>query len=838
MNAPRDDFWITVEAVVDAALQVPPSDRARLLDERCGGDLLLRAEIESLLSSHESAGAFLHDHPLDVAGLAVPPDLRGRTIGAFRLVDKIGEGGMGVVYRAERTSGDFTQRVAVKLLDAPVRDTDALRRFRSERQILASLSHPHIVTLVDGGLTGEGQPYLVMEHVDGVPITTYAAKRTLGLDERLRLFQQVCGAVQDAHQNGVVHRDLKPGNILVTADGIPKVLDFGLAKLVDASGAAIDATATGLLRPLTPNYASPEQLRGLSVTTVSDIYSLGVLLYELIAGVRCYDVTERSLEEIFRIVVEEEPRRPSAAIADAALPYDRHRLKGDLDTVVLKAMAKEPARRYGSARELSDDIGRHLAGRPVVARELSLGYAAAKLARRHRAAVTAAAVSLVALFAVLGVSLWQTRIAVRERHRADERFNDVRRLANTLIFKIHDGVAPLAGSTPVRQMIVGEALTYLERLSGDSGVDSVLRLELAKGYVRVGEVQGKPSVSNLGDRQGALASLRKAIALLRPLSLDGSVGRDATLDLVRANLSLSTTANFAGNSSEAIAAAREALAVSEGITRAKPNDGEAEALLASSEFQMALSLGPPDSLPHWIRAGEIFESLFAARPGDVGRRRNVALVQKYLGDYFFNQKDFERSLRHHLRALDLDERRLENDASNRQAQFDLAISLSNVASVEASIGRAAEAAARFERSLQMRHQLLASDPQDVLAQSRVAWVHSRLGPLYARLGRNVEARDHARRAVAVGEDMAAIDQAHRQLLSDYLLGLGDVERSLGDHRGACRSFRRAHTIATELSATAGTLRPDTGLVVSRVLKAAARALEACSPLTKPENSLN
>ncbi len=299
------------------------SRRASFLSHRCAGRPELRAEVESLIAAHERSDRFLGLATRTSAPSPDPETLRddrGRTVGQFRLIEKIGEGGMAVVYRAERVDGEFVQRVAVKLIDLPLRKADALRRFRAERQILASLNHSNIVTLLDAGVTGDGQAYLAMELVDGVPVTTHCADRRLALEDRLRLFRNVCGAVQDAHQHGVVHRDLKPGNILVTADGVPKILDFGVAKLTEAVGPESDPTLTGALRPLTPNYASPEQVRGLPVTTVSDIYALGVLLYELLTGVRPYETAGKTLEELLHLVGDEEPPRPSARPGRASSP--------------------------------------------------------------------------------------------------------------------------------------------------------------------------------------------------------------------------------------------------------------------------------------------------------------------------------------------------------------------------------------------------------------------------------------------------------------------------------------------------------------------------------------
>src|SRR3990172_3227388 len=280
------DFGDELPELFADAVELAPSERASFLSDRCGGRPDLQAEIESLLAAHDGSPRFLHLDADSGATEGDPlafPDERGRTVGQFRLLEKIGEGGMAVVYRAERVDGEFAQRVAVKLIDLPLRDAAALRRFRAERQILATLHHPNIVTLLDAGMT-DGQAYLVMELVDGATVTNHCIERSLALPGRLQLFRDVCAAVHEAHQRGVVHRDLKPANILVTPDGVPKILDFGVAKLLDTPGRESEPTMTGVPRLLTPNYASPEQVRGLPVTTVSDIYALGVLLYELLAG--------------------------------------------------------------------------------------------------------------------------------------------------------------------------------------------------------------------------------------------------------------------------------------------------------------------------------------------------------------------------------------------------------------------------------------------------------------------------------------------------------------------------------------------------------------------------
>ena len=417
-----------------AALQAPEA-RAAFLDAACQGDAELRHEVESLLEARDEAGAFLSvpvgvDAGLVGAETAVP---EGRQIGRYRIQDLIAQGGMGTVYRAVRDDDAFRQTVALKLMRGGAASADAERRFRQERQILARLQHPHIATILDGGATDEGQPYLVMEYVEGRPITAYCDEQGLDARARLAMFTTVCAAVHYAHQNLVVHRDLKPANILVTADGSPKLLDFGIAKLLALGPGPGTAPTATLLPMMTPEYASPEQVRGGAVTTASDVYSLGVLLYELLTGRRPYTLRTDSLEEIVRSVCETDPQPPSSVARTHAATGEGTRarpsaseLRGDLDTIVLKALRKEPARRYLSVLELGEDVRRHLDGRPVRARPDTLRYRAGKFVGRHRAAVGAAALVVLALLGGLAATVRQARIAERERALAQKRFHDIR----------------------------------------------------------------------------------------------------------------------------------------------------------------------------------------------------------------------------------------------------------------------------------------------------------------------------------------------------------------------------------------------------------------------------
>lgn len=412
----KSERWERIEHLFATALELDPSLREEYLAVECASDPELREEVEAMLEVAGDQDALLIESRLGVAQEAVAPaDPLGRTIGQYRVEELIGRGGMGEVYRAVRDDGEFDQRVALKIVSGVIPSSAAVGRFKTERQILARLEHPHIARLLDGGTTPAGRPYIVMELVDGVPITDYCEQRGLGLRERLELFRTVCDAVQYAHQNLVIHRDLKPSNILVSASGVVKLLDFGIAKLLEDGQDASQQTVTGALL-LTPDSAAPEQIQGGPITTATDVYGLGVLLYRLLTGRPPYGDAQPSPSELRDWILDGQPVRPSMVLEAAA----RRRVRGELDTIVLQALRKEPERRYGSASALSDDIGRYLAHEPIQALPDSAGYRLRKFIRRHRTGTAAAAMIAALVLGFAGLTTAQSRVIQGERDRAEQ----------------------------------------------------------------------------------------------------------------------------------------------------------------------------------------------------------------------------------------------------------------------------------------------------------------------------------------------------------------------------------------------------------------------------------
>ncbi len=521
--------WEQVKELFALALEQEPAERSRFLRQACAGDDRLRVEVESLLSSFDGADTFLEDCPAADLFTKQSRAIAGKKIGAYRIVREIGRGGMAVVYLGERDDQSYRKQVAIKMVKPGIDTEQILQRFRNERQTLAALDHSNIVKLLDGGSTEDGLPYLVMEYVEGLPIDQYCDLHTLSIDERLPLFRQVCSAVQYAHENLVIHRDLKPGNILIAKGGVPRLLDFGIAKLLNPGLSQVPLATLTNWRPMTPEYASPEQIRGRAITTAADVYSLGVLLFELLTGHRPYrGAVGQSLLEMERLVCETEPEKPSVVVsrmeekisADGAAPTIvapelvstqrglrptelRRRLRGDLDTIVLKAIRKEPERRYSSVEEFSKDIERYLTGMPVLARKSTIAYRGGRFLRRHKESLATALTLLILVATLVGTSQFLFQHPNPKLTDKDTVvLTDFTNTTGDAVFDetLKQALAVQLGQSPFLNIISEQKLAEALRLMGRQPSDRVSREVARQLCVRTGSkaiVSG--SISNLGE---------------------------------------------------------------------------------------------------------------------------------------------------------------------------------------------------------------------------------------------------------------------------------------------------------------------------------------------------
>ena len=698
-------------------------------------------------------------------------------LGAWRLLHAIGEGGMGMVWLAERADRAFERQVAVKII-RPGFDSAAVHgRFLLERQTLGTLEHPHIARLLDAGSTGDGRPYFVMEYVDGVPIDQWCRDQGLGLSERVALFLQVCDAVQYAHGRLVVHRDIKPGNILVDRQGQARLLDFGIAKLLpEGEGLADPGLTSASERLLTPQYAAPEQLLGQPVGITTDVYALGMLLYSLLADALPYSLAGTGPAEMQRLMCDDMPVRPSQRSRD---PRRARALRGDLDVIALMALRKEPARRYQTVEQFAADLRRWRDGLPVLAQPDSAGYRLRKFVGRNRLALAAAALVVASLVAGLAASLWQAHEAERARDLAQQRYRDVRSLATNMMFDVDGAIATLPGSVHARRLVVSRALEHLDRLSRETGDDPALLADVATGYEKIADIQGSPFDFNLGEGELALANARRALAL-RERSVGLSQGPpDDTLAaaLARSHMQLGTLVGQAqGRGDEAKAHHQQALALLRARPRASSDSGAlglayADALnlsglghfsagdteQASADHLASLALADrvlataPDTVDvaAWRRTQAVsrlqwanarwwagdkgdavivpmqeavaaFESLLAQAPGNARLIRQTAVGHAVLGDVIGYERDVGQAQPHILRALGLGGQLLSFDPANAQSRRDMARWQSLAADHRQGATYWAEAERHSREALSLMDGLIAEQPRqlDLWAEGR------------------------------------------------------------------------------------------------------------------------
>jgi tetratricopeptide (TPR) repeat protein/predicted Ser/Thr protein kinase len=822
------ECWASINSLFEEALNLPPSEREPFVRKACGDNYAVREEVLQLLAYDIGEdGDLLIALQEEAAALVADEPAEGMALGHWRVEREIGRGGMAVVYLGSRDDGAYRKQVAIKLIRRGMDTQSVVNRLRRERAILAALDHPWIARLLDGGAAPDGRPYIVMDYVEGLPITRYCDRHRLGVEARCTLLVKVCEAVAYAHRNLVVHRDLKPANIMVTEEGEPKLLDFGIAKLLTYNLEG-DGPDTRLLRPLTPEYASPEQLVGAGVGTATDVYSLGVVAYELLAGERPGPSGEKA---------------SAVALRNGKGRRWARQLSGDLDNILQMALRPEPERRYLSIGQLQADLQLHLKGLPVAAREESALYRWGKFLARNRLGVAATVAMVLILSAGVAATLWEARRAEArrieaereaavaaaaqrraesehaeaevqraraeaQREIADHRFFQVRDMAGRFLFDFHDAVAKLPGSTPVRKMVVDTGIRFYDSLVKDATGNNApanrdLLEEIARGYDRLGDVQGNPYYSNLGDVAGAVASYGKAQAI-RGKIVDGSP--EFLVDRVLGQVRIGQMLQFQSRYDESTRVLKRAIALADrsNSKTMAVRDALATAwtILADSQARAA---DYPSALVSRTAALSLRQALVRESNGSVAQLRGLSLAETRLGEHYFRLEQPEPSLPHLLAAREIDQRLLAADPGNAALTRKLRVTDLLLGSLLYGSGKhlakPGQATEILQEALRVCDRALAADPANTQAQEDLAITATALGESL-RADRDFKgARAVWEKGMGVALKLPAAS-ANDGILSQLYRRIGIAFSDEGQLEPALENLRKAeeHALAAEKNA--------------------------------------
>ncbi|MET0753491.1 MAG: serine/threonine-protein kinase [Pyrinomonadaceae bacterium] len=715
----NNENWQKLNELFAEASEMSPNERAKFAASVQNAEI--RAELESLLSAHDaSAEKFLNKNAVEISAQTLASEndsgkLIGRQIGQFKIIEEIGRGGMGAVFLAERTGADFAQKAALKLIKRGM-DTDFIvQRFQTERRILSSLNHPFIAKLFDGGTTGDGLPYFAMEYVEGKNLKEFCREENPSLDKKLKIFRQICEAVSFAHRNLIVHRDLKPSNIIVCDDETPKLLDFGIAKALDADWENTERTTTEF-RLLTPKYASPEQVRGELVGTQSDIYSLGILFREIL---------------------------------ETGAPNQKAKINRELEIIADKAAHEESPRRYASVEQFAEDIRRFQENLPILAQADSYGYRAKKFVERHRFGASAAALILLTLLAGIGATAWQFRRAQTEKKLAEQRFNDVRGLANSVIFELHDEIQNLPGSTKARKLLVEKALEYLNKLEHDAGSDANLQHEIAMAYLKIADVQGQVFEQSLLQTSEAEKNYRKALGILEKIVEAEPSNFEFRRDLALACYRFAEALRGSNNSIETLALEKRSAEIYEPLTKERPDDfdvrrrwlvarsGYADALRESGELEK--------SLPLYEQNLKDTQAAVQAAPDDVRLKRFLGIAYGGLSTARFQNDEAEKAL-----DLILELRRIAPGVPSEENSYEFrnyAVWCEGVGRMAAFLGRNELAETNAREDIRIMEKIAKDDSENLEADYDVASAHNNYADFLEKNNRWQEAFEHRQKVL-------------------------------------------------------------------------------------------
>ena len=766
--------WRAVKDMLFAALEVPTARRDQFLAAACAGDRDLEARVAALLRDNHTAGHTLEDSVRLLFGGEDRQDpLLGGCLGPYRLVRQLGEGGMGSVFLGLRDA-DFQMEVAVKVIKRGLDSSAAQAYFERERRIIAGLSHPYITRVLDGGSTADGRPYLIMEYVDGLPIDRYCDRMLPGAAGRLALFVKVCRAVDHAHRALIIHRDIKPANILVQADGTPKLLDFGIARFVEETEQAAGWTIDGQAR-MTPGYASPEQILGQSLTTATDVYSMGVLLFRLLTGRFPHRPAGTSYHQICNAVLEQEPRSPRAALADsesppALTPVSPRELSTDLEAILMKALARRPGNRYGSVAEFALDLEHLAAGRPVSARPPTLRYLARKWVVRYWPRLSLAALVLLALIALLIEARLERRRAERQRAQAEE-------LVTFMLEDLRGGLQSI-GKLSLLAQVGNKAGEYFAGLSEEERTPAIIAKHILALY-QIGEVQLENGQLDQAAQTfaGGMEQARRLVALAPNDKL-------ANLRLAHGHYWLGLVAWYRGDHEPALTAFRAYHQVARTRAEAAPDDGE------------------------WL-----LEEAYGLT--------NIGAVLLQMG-----RRD--EALDHYHRSVPIQERAMALDPTPA-VRMEMAVALSWLGLLHERAFQPAEALAWLSRANDLTAELVREDPDNDIYRERHADQLTHLGRTYHQLEDHGAARRHQERALSIYLDRLGKDPANRttrRAVLDLHHDLGRTLAELGDREGAERQYRAGLALYAERDSALSATRQ---VLIRMRIRLAAWALDGKRP---------
>lgn len=792
MTAPS---WTTVGAEFDRLASLPLEEQARELEQLRERSPELAAEVASLLEADRSD--VLPEDPVAPSLDALQP---GAVVGAYRILGELGRGGMGVVYHAKRDDGAFDREVAIKLMRPDMVSPGLTTRFLTERRVLGQLDHPAIPRLLDAGSTSRGQLFVVLEFVQGQALDAWSVGRPL--DEKIALFEQICDAVAHAHQRLVLHRDIKPSNVLVAAGNSPKLLDFGIARLLDPETGPEAATQIGV-RALTPDYASPEQLRGDPLSTAYDIWALGVVLYELLTGELPHPSGPRkSLEERARRIQMAPAPRPSVELRRKGEIAEARAVEGDLDAIVSRALAPEPGARYPSVAALAADLRRHREGRPIEARMPGVIERVRLFVRRNRLLVGTATATAVVLVGATVVSLRQAAIATEARQRAEQRFEQLRRLAGVFLFELPGRIEALPGSTGARQLLVEKGLEYLDPLAAEVQQHDDLLAEVAAGYERMGQIQAGFEAPNVGETAAALATFDHAIELRTRLFREGDDNAGG-LDLAEAFLLRATVHLKHGAFSDAsadVASASDLLEANTSGSRRQRTLRARSALLRGQIEAAGGELAVAEASLREALAG--FDALLAEADDSTVRRSRTQVLARLGSTVGQDPARLGEVDALWTEALAADRALVASEPHHAIWRRALVASLSRLSILRGFEGRYDEALELSAEAVVLARRIVEDDPDDLEAVRTLTGVLVRRSVDLADVGRADEAEAEARESLARVRDLHTRDPDNAEVEAMVVDGHAAVGQAILRSAFGGRDMARWRAVRTELAAGA------------------------------------